>query len=73
MNGSNYTYEDKEDFQGKMVRVLTSTYQPGKPDASGDWRGKLSSADEALGYLKTALRYWYSDECYGSEKSVYGG
>ena len=65
---SGYVYEDREDFQGATVRVLTSTYQAGKPDAPEDWRAKLSSADEALGYLKTALRYWYSDEWYGSEK-----
>lgn len=51
-----------------MVRVLTSTYEPGKPDAPGDWRTKLPAAGETLHYLKTALRYWYSDEWYGSEK-----
>lgn len=68
MTGSHYKYENKEDFQGKMVRVLTSTYEPGKPDAPGDWRTKLPAAGETLHYLKTALRYWYSDEWYGSEK-----
>jgi hypothetical protein len=68
MSGSTYVYEDKEDFEGKTVRVLASTYEEGKPEAPGDWRGKLSSAGEALDYLKVALRYWYSDEWYGSEK-----
>lgn len=68
MSSSEYVYEDKEDFQGRVVKVLASTYDQGKPDSPGDWRGKLSSAGEALDYLKTALRYWYSDEWYGSEK-----
>lgn len=68
MSDSNYRYEDKEDFQGKKVKVLASTYEPGKPDAPEDWRAKLSSAAEALDYLRAALRYWYSDEWYGSEK-----
>lgn len=69
MSGSEaYSYEDKEDFQGKTVRVLASTYEPGKPETPEDWRAKLSSAGEAMTYLKTALRYWYSDEWYGSEK-----
>jgi hypothetical protein len=68
MSDSTYVYEDKEDFEGKTVKVLASTYEEGKPEAPGDWRGKLSSACEAVDYLKTALRYWYSDEWYGSEK-----
>lgn len=68
MSGSTYVYEDKDDFQGNKVKVLAATYEQGKPDTPEDWRGKLSSADEAVGYLKTALRYWYSDDWYGSEK-----
>lgn len=68
MSGIGYTYEDKEDFQGKPAKVLGSTYEQGKPDAPGDWRVKLSSLGETMEYLKTALRYWYSDEWYGSEK-----
>jgi hypothetical protein len=68
MSNSTYVHEDKEDFEGRTVRVLTSTYEPGKPDSPGDWRRKLSSPGEALDYLKTALRYWYGDESYGSEK-----
>jgi len=33
-----------------------------------DWREKLKTRDEKIKYLKTALRYWYSNEWYGSEK-----
>jgi len=48
--------------------VLGPTYEAGKPDAPDDWRKKLRSRDEMLGYLKTACRYWYSDDWYGSER-----
>ncbi len=63
-----YIYDDKENFEGKQVKVLGSTYEEGKPDEIYDWRSKLVSRDEKIGYLKTALRYWYSKEWYGSEK-----
>lgn len=33
-----------------------------------DWRKKLTTTTDRLGYLKTALRYWYSKDWYGSEK-----
>jgi hypothetical protein len=48
--------------------VLGPTYEAGKPDAPDDWRKKLRSREEMLGYLKTACRYWYSDDWYGSER-----
>jgi len=32
------------------------------------WRKKLRNREEMLKYLKTAERYWFSDEWYGSEK-----
>ena len=48
--------------------VLGPTYQAGKPEAPDDWRKKLRSREEMLGYLKTACRYWYSDDWYGSER-----
>jgi hypothetical protein len=63
-----YIYEEKENFDGKKVKVLGATYEEGKPEEQGDWRAKLGSRDEKMGYLKTALRYWYSKEWYGSEK-----
>jgi hypothetical protein len=65
---SEYTYEEKENFEGKKVKVLGPTYEKGKPIEKHDWRIKLRSRDDILGYLKTALRYWYSKEGYGSEK-----
>ncbi|MCX7966026.1 MAG: hypothetical protein N2596_05320 [Syntrophorhabdaceae bacterium] len=34
-----------------------------------NWMEKLKTRDEKFNYLKTALRYWYSKEWYGSEKT----
>ncbi|HUJ89355.1 MAG TPA: hypothetical protein VLX12_04105 [Syntrophorhabdales bacterium] len=63
-----YVYEEKESFDGKKVKVLGPTYEAGKPDAKNDWEAKLGSAEDRLNYLKTALRYWYSKDWFGSEK-----
>jgi hypothetical protein len=65
---ADYRYEEKEDFEGKKVRVLSETYEEGKPEGNADWKAKLQSRDERLAYLKTALRYWYSKDWFGSEK-----
>lgn len=65
---NSYLYDEKEDFSGKKVKVLGPTFEQGKPDQKGDWRGKLSSRDEKLGFIRTAMRYWYNDDWYGSEK-----
>ena len=48
--------------------VLGPTYEAGRPDAPDGWRKKLRSRDEMITYLKTAARYWYSDDWYGSER-----
>ena len=53
---------------GKEVEILGPTYDPGKPDAADNWRKKLVDRDRMLTYLKTAERYWFSEEWYGSEK-----
>ncbi len=65
---SDYKYEEKEDFAGRKVKVLGPTYEEGKPEDRGDWRSKLGSREDALRYIRTAMRYWYSKEWYGSEK-----
>ena len=65
---ADYTYEEKENFEGKKVKVLGPTYEPGKPSDRADWTEKLESPDTRLGYLRTALRYWYSTDWFGSEK-----
>jgi hypothetical protein len=63
-----YTYEEKENFEGKKVKVLGPTYDAGKPEGPADWKEKLQGRDNRLGYLRTALRYWYSKDWFGSEK-----
>jgi len=64
---------EKEDFTGRKVKVLGGTYEPGTPPTAGagdgeGWRFRFASRDEMLRYLKTAERYWYSTDWYGSEK-----
>lgn len=34
-----------------------------------DWKEKLTTRSEKIKYLKAALRYWYSNDWYGSEKT----
>ena len=63
-----YHYDEKDNFEGKKVKVLGSTYEEGKPDERADWRAKLQTRDEMMNYLRSAVRYWYSKEWYGSEK-----
>ena len=65
---SEYHYEEKEGFDGKKVKVLGPTYEEGKSEGNQDWRAKLDTTEVRLGYLKTALRYWYSKDWFGSEK-----
>ena len=48
--------------------VGTETYEPGKPAGPANWRTKLKSRDQMMGYLQTGERYWYSQDWYGSEK-----
>ena len=65
---ADYIYEEKESFDGKKVKVLGATFEEGKPEGQQNWRAKLGTREERLGYLKTALRYWYSNDWFGSEK-----
>ena len=65
---NSYSYDEKENFSGKKVKVLGPTFEKGKPDQKGDWREKLVSRDERLGFIRTAMRYWYNSDWYGSEK-----
>ena len=65
---ADYTYEEKEDFEGKKVKVLGPTYDAGQARRQGDWTEKLQTERRPAGYLKSALRYWYSTDWFGSEK-----
>ena len=63
-----YELEEKVAFDGRKVKVLGPSFEPGKPNETVNWRRKLRNRDEMLAYLKTGERYWYSDEWFGSEK-----
>ena len=58
----------KTKFDGTEVEILGETYEEGKPQGSCTWRKKLTSREQKIAYLKTSLRYWYSDDWYGSER-----
>ena len=61
----------KQRFDGTEVEILGETYEAGAT-SSGDkynWQEKISGdKEEVLKFLKTGLRYWYSDDWFGSEK-----
>ena len=59
---------EKEGFDGKPVKVLGSTFEPGIPLERGEWKNRFSGREDEMKYLRTGLRYWYSDDWYGSEK-----
>lgn len=65
-----YRIEKKKAPNRGEVDVLGETFEEGKPEGEemGKWRRKAASREEKLKYLKTAERYWFSDEWYGSEK-----
>ncbi len=60
--------EEEKGARKGPAGLLGPTYEAGKPEAPDDWRKKLRNREEMLGYLKTACRYWYSDDWYGSER-----
>jgi len=67
-----YKHVEKDQFNGKKVKILAESYEPGSPETIGcgkdpDWRGKLVTRENKLNYLKTAERYWYSTDWFGSE------
>ncbi len=58
----------KKNESTKGSDIFVPTYEAGKPEVPDDWRKKLRSREEMLGYLRTACRYWYSEDWYGSER-----
>lgn len=61
---------EKELFDGSKVEILGETFEPGEPELRqpSNWRSKLETRDQMIGYIKTSLRYWYAEEGFGSEK-----
>jgi hypothetical protein len=50
-----------------LITASNGSQSPIEVD-QGDWKEKLGSPELMAGYLRTALRYWYSKEWFGSEK-----
>jgi hypothetical protein len=65
-----YKVEEKSAPGREKVEVLGATFEKGKPEGEemGRWHQKLGSREERIKYLRTALRYWYSKDWFGSEK-----
>ena len=60
--------EEKEQFNGKKVKVIGPEYEPGIPEQPHCWRFKIQGREGKLKYLRNGERYWFSKEWYGSEK-----
>jgi hypothetical protein len=58
----------KQAWNGEEVDILGETYLEGLPQEKLSWRTKLGDRQQMLRYLKTAERYWFSRDWYGSEK-----
>jgi len=61
----------KKRFDGSEVEVLGETYEKGSTSQGEkyDWQSKLGDdREEIIRFLKSGLRYWYSDDWFGSEK-----
>ena len=68
-----YKEKEKKNYEGKNVKILDETYENGEPECIGcgkdmGWRGKFKSREDKLRYIKSAERYWYSKDWFGSEK-----
>jgi len=65
-----YKIEEVNAPNRDKVELLGETYEDGKPEGEelGRWRQKLENRAEKLKYLKTAERYWYGKDWFGSEK-----
>ncbi len=69
-------FEERERFDGSKVKILLPTYAQGTDEDRYGWRTNISAvnvgdeADPVNKYLKTAERYFYSDntEWFGSER-----
>jgi hypothetical protein len=59
---------EKEMADGKKVKILGETYEPGMPTAPDRWEDKLRNRAEIMKYLSGCERYFYGKEGYGSEK-----
>ncbi len=67
-------YEEKERFDGQKVKILMPQYAPGSDEDRYPWRKNITYVNigeektPVMRYLKTAERYFYSKDWFGSEK-----
>ncbi len=67
-------YEEKERFDGQKVKILVPEYAKGSDQDRYPWRKNITYVNigeektPVLRYLKTAERYFYSKDWFGSEK-----
>lgn len=67
-------YEEKERFDGQKVKILMPDYIAGSDEDRYQWRRNIGyvnigeKSDPIDRYLKTAERYFYSKDWFGSEK-----
>lgn len=55
-------------WEGKKVKVLGETFEPGMPSQPDRWENKLRNREEMLKYIVSCERYFYGKEGFGSEK-----
>ena len=61
-------HDEKENLNREKVKTSVADIEESRPEDGQDWKAKLATREEKLRYIKTALRYWYSKDWYGSEK-----
>lgn len=67
-------YEEKERFDGQKVKILMPQYTQGSDEDHYPWRKNITYVNigeeksPVMRYLKTAERYFYSKDWFGSEK-----
>jgi hypothetical protein len=67
-------YDEKERFDGSKVKILVPDYSEVPEYDRYQWRAHIDlvnmgeDSNPVEKYLKTAERYFYSDDWFGSEK-----
>lgn len=71
---SDEKFEERDRFDGTKAKILLPTYIAGSDTDRYQWRTNISTVnvgeevDPVMKYLKTAERYFYSKDWFGSEK-----
>jgi len=57
-----YSLDKKEDFSGKKVELIGTSYEEGTPQEKGDWLKNFKNKEGMVQFLQTGLRHWYSPD-----------